>query len=232
MRILVIGLGGIGKVLTPILARYLNYSHPQTSLHLIDGDHYESGNKTRQEFTQLGNKAEVTAQELEPKFKMLRIQAHPEYIHDGNIYRLITEEDIVFLCVDRHTVRREVSDRCEDLSNILLISGGNELTDGAIQVYHRKNAFDLTLPLANEFHPEITEATGLNPAEESCEDLINRNSEPQLLFTNAMAAILMLNAFYRYVQKNEIGYDEAYFDILMNRVRPVQRSNHKEVIDE
>src|SRR5438874_13769719 len=65
LDITVIGLGGIGSWLAPILARYLEHRPgPRSRMTLIDGDVYEGPNGARQNFTGFGNKARKTAEEI------------------------------------------------------------------------------------------------------------------------------------------------------------------------
>jgi len=224
MKVKVIGIGGIGCQLLLTLCRYLNYT--QESLRgavitLVDGDSFEPANSSRQAFVRPGNKASSAASLLSEMFPSLAIRAEGVYINPKNCYSILQEGDIVFLCVDNFQTRHLVSERCQDLENVLLISGGNELEDGNIQVYLRRDREDLTLPLANEFHPEIEEPADKHPEELGCAEAVE--SIPQLLFTNNAVATAMLNAFYQYVATGNIEYDEVYVDIRTNQFRPVMR---------
>ena len=52
----VIGLGGVGSILSERLCRFLNYAKDLTAeILMVDGDEYEQKNFERQEFTRLGN---------------------------------------------------------------------------------------------------------------------------------------------------------------------------------
>ncbi len=227
MKIKVIGIGGIGCSLLPVLARFLNFSYSNIELTLIDGDDYEEKNRDRQPFSRLGNKAEVTVEKLGEEFSQIFFRTEPKYVTEDNVFLLISEGDIIFLCVDNHATRKIVSDRCEELSDVVLISGGNELTDGNIQVYIREGGEDITLPLANSFHPEIQFPEDENPEDLGCEQL--RESEPQLLITNNAIAALMLNAFFSHL-RGELKFDELYIDIITGRARPVCRSHQESAL--
>lgn len=220
MRCVLVGLGGIGSSLVDDLVRFLHYREDLCSSEvvLIDGDIYQPKNATRQRFTRLGNKALVTAERLADS--EMHVTPVAEYLTPANMASHLHDGDVIFLGVDRHQVRREVSDFCEDLKNVLLISGGNELTDGNIQVYHRVDGEDRTLPLTNAFHPEIEEATDGNPGVEGCDLLAE--SQPQLLFMNRSIATTMLNAFLAFLDRR-LDYDEVYDDILTNNRRQVVR---------
>jgi molybdopterin/thiamine biosynthesis adenylyltransferase len=219
-RVKMIGLGGIGGCLAPFALRYLNFAHPGCEVSFIDGDNYELRNRERQAFTELGNKADVTARRFRDEFPALTIIAHPVYVTEENIVSLIRDGDIVFMGVDNHATRKTLSDRAGELDNILLISGGNELTHGNVQVHLRVDGEDLTLPIANEYHPEIQQPGDRNPAELDCDE--NLTQLPQLLPMNLTIAACMLNAFYG-VTVHDRRYEEVYVDILTNDFRPVDR---------
>lgn len=211
--IAVVGLGGVGSVLVEKLSRFLNYSEEQEILlTLIDGDDYEVKNYTRQEFGRCGSKADIKAKELSFKFTRLSIEALKIFIDPLNVSSIIKNNQIVFLCVDNHKTRNIVSNHCKKLKDVILISGGNELTDGNVQIYVRKGGVDLTPDLCS-YHPEIESPTDKLPSEMSCEELAK--SEPQLFFANLGVATLMCWAFYRTVIKGILdNVSETYFDIL------------------
>ena len=97
LYISVIGLGGVGSILVERLCRFLNYSKDLTAeLLLVDGDEYEQKNYERQEFSRLGNKADIKATELEMKYNGLRFDAFEAFIDESNIEEVIKEGDIVF----------------------------------------------------------------------------------------------------------------------------------------
>lgn len=175
-------------------------------------------------FHRLGNKAEVSAEQMEGMFPNIIIRAVPSFFTEENSYELIQSGDIVFLCVDNHKTRCQVSDRFEELESGLLISGGNELTDGNIQIHCREGGEDITLPIANEFHPEIKYPGDENPGEVGCEELAK--SEPQLLGTNNHIASFMFCAFLAFLRK-EILPDEVYIDCLKLHATPKMRSGER-----
>lgn len=234
-RVIVIGIGGTGTALLPFLCRYLNYQQgpEHYQLFFVDGDSVESKNLLRQDFEdeearRRGNKAISKVNELAPKFFNLSIRPVPEYVTHRNIKGLVKNGDIVFLAVDRHPVRRLVSKHCEKLSDVILIASGNELTDGSVQIYIRKNGRNITNPLTT-FHPEIENATesespkDLSP-DENCELLAEQPGTEQILPTNALAGALMLINFWKVEQGlwEKLG-EETYFDILESSVVSVKR---------
>jgi len=211
MNIVIIGLGGIGSILCERIARYLTYSaEAGVKLLLVDGDEYEPKNFDRQDFTRMGNKAEVKAADLKMQFSRLNVSSYPAFVNDSNLAQVITEGSIVFLCVDNHKTRMIVSNYTNKLTDVTLISGGNDLIDGNVQIYIRKDGTDITPDLCS-YHPEIANPDDKLPEEMSCEELAE--SEPQLYFTNLGVATIMCWAFYNAVVKGEYERSEVYFDI-------------------
>ena len=211
MQITVIGLGGVGSILVERLSRFLNYTAEQDAdMLFVDGDAYELKNYERQEFSQMGNKAEIKMNDLALKFPNIKYDFYPAYINEANVVDVIKNDSIVFLCVDNHKSRKIINNYCRHLDNITLISGGNELTDGNVQLYVRREGKDLT-PHISAYHPEIENPDDKLPEEMSCEELAN--SEPQLYFTNLGVATLMCWSFYNAIMKEQYTASEVYFDI-------------------
>lgn len=211
MNILIIGLGGIGSILADQVARYLNYdpNFRDSTLTLLDGDSYETKNYVRQNFVDLGNKATSKYFDLISRFHNIKFAHMACFLTKLNI-DLLDKFDIIFMGVDNHKTRKLVSDYCKTLQNVILISGGNEYTNGSSQLYIRKEGKDLTPDLC-AYHPEIRNAIDKSPDELSCEELAM--STPQLLFTNLTAAMTMCWLFYNTVIRNDIKKSEVYFDI-------------------
>lgn len=219
-RVVVIGCGGIGSWLIPALARFMYYDQQSGwELVLVDGDEYTVSNATRQVFSKLGNKAEVTAQDLLVQFPELAISTVTAYVsvmnanvHEDHahlaipINEVVREWDWVFVCVDNHATRKLISDYAQTLNNVRVISGGNGYEDGNVQVFIRRKGNDVFPPLTKA-HPEIANPAEKAPYEMSCEELA-ATSSPQLIFTNMMAATIMSATFYaeltRQLKSNEV----------------------------
>jgi hypothetical protein len=198
-------------------------------LYLIDGDTYEPRNRDRMAFHTLGNKAVVTAQELAQEFARLTVLPIPTYVLPENIAELITVGDICFVMVDNHASRRLIATHCEHLSNIVLLSDGNDGMDaehtgtfGNCQLFVRRASVSLTNPLTR-FHPEITQPQDKAPYALSCGELIQAGAG-QLLMTNLAVASAMLNAFLGWLISDQPSYEEVYLDVLLGRVTPVRRT--------
>jgi tRNA A37 threonylcarbamoyladenosine dehydratase len=85
-KVKIIGVGGIGSYLVEPLARYLNFLNTSVEITIVDGDAYESKNKQRQQFSKIGNKAEVTVKDLSLKFPNILFKAQPVYIDKKKCY--------------------------------------------------------------------------------------------------------------------------------------------------
>lgn len=222
MEIKLIGVGGIGTALAPFLARYFQHNRSlKARITLVDGDAFEPENRARQEFARLGNKAVVKAEELARAFPSVPVRALAQFVAPDNIAAVVRAGDTVLLAVDNYATRRLVSKHCEGLDAVTLISGGNELTDGNVQVYLRRNGADASRPLTY-LHPEIENPADLLPTDAGCERLI-ATAAPQLLFTNLAVASAMLGALYAIIEQGQAPYDELYLDLPSGRQLPVRR---------
>ena len=211
MNIKIIGLGGVGSILAERLCRFLNYgSEIVSKITLVDGDSYEEKNYVRQEFSTFGNKSEVKAGDLEIQYPDLDLDVYPAFVNETTLSDVIKEGDTVFLCVDNHKTRMIVNNYCKNLKDVTLISGGNELTDGNVQTYIRRDNVDKSPDLC-AYHPEIANPDDKLPDEMSCEEL--SHSEPQLYFTNLGVATIMCWSFYNVVVRSQLEASEVYFDI-------------------
>lgn len=224
-KIKVVGLGGIGSYLVEPLSRYLSNEYKEIEITLIDGDSYETKNECRQRFSSLDNKAAVTATDLSPKFPNILFKAKRNYIDVDNVTTFIRENDIVFLCVDNHNTRKIVSDRCDELDNVTLISGGNEYTDGNVVIFRRVDGENVGKPLT-ELFPEIANPQDKHPSEveerNGCEAQVELN--PQLLFMNNTISAIMCNVYYT-LEQNRVNFEQVYTDILTQRSRPTPENN-------
>lgn len=211
MNIVIIGLGGVGSILCDNLSRYLNYSDLNAIVSLVDGDYYEAKNNERQTFIRLGDKASVKCGEMSGKFKNVTFIDFNAFVNEDNIGTIISEESIVFICVDNHISRKVISEYCSTLNNVTVISGGNEYTDGNVQLFKREGGKNVTATLT-EYHPEIDFPEDMSPEDMSCEEL--SKSDPQLLFTNLTVATIMCWMFYAIHQGKDVTkHGEVYFDI-------------------
>jgi len=213
-NITIVGLGGIGSILSNVISKFVSNKMQNDeiniNLNLIDGDEYEIKNKDRQEFSRYGNKAESKMNELKEKYFNINFKDYNLFIDEENISKIIKNEDVVFLAVDNHKTRKIVSDYATNkLEDVIIISGGNELEDGNVQLYVKKGGKEIT-PSLTDYHPEIKNPVDKHPNEMSCEEL--QNSEPQLYFTNLGVATYMAFTFYNVLNDN-YNFSEVYFDM-------------------
>lgn len=214
IHVKVIGIGGTGGCLmsTNLLPRYLAFQREeQFDITLIDGDRFEARNLARQAFQEQGNKAEVKARELRREFPQLTIWAVPAYVTPKNVAQIVEEGDIVLLAVDNHKTRLLVSQRCQELTDVTLISGGNFLVEGNAQVYTKRKGKNLTNPIET-FHPEIRNPEDHNPGEDPDCLLQVAEGEPQLVITN-MAAALSMACYLFQILEGEQPAEEVNFSI-------------------
>jgi hypothetical protein len=226
-----VGLGGVGGIVARYLAVFLAACEAELRLVLIDGDAFEDKNAARMVFARLGNKAAVLRDAL---LRVLggtpvTLVAVEQFLGPENLARLIGEGDVVLLCVDNHATRRLVDEHCARLSDVTLISGGNDGVEpeqglrgtwGNVQVRLRRDGLDKS-PTLGAFHPEIAQASERPPGsapQEHCTEQVA--SVPQILFANLAVASCMLNAFWA-LTCGELRYSEVGFDILEARARPV-----------
>ena len=100
---------------------------------------------------------------------------------------------VVFVCVDNHKTRYEVSRYAEEFDNIVVINGGNEKTTGNVTIYERRDgvALDPNLP---DVYTEITPDADLRPDEtDPCTHVSPKHD--QVAVTNNIVAALMLKVF-------------------------------------
>ncbi len=219
-RVVLIGCGGIGSQLLLPLCRYLGHRpEPRPILVLVDGDVFEAPNRSRQLVPDgaLGsNKAEALAQLA--RDHGLAVQVVPAAIDDANVGHLVRERDLILLAVDNHPTRALVDRHLARLDNATLISGGNDETDGNVQLVRRRDGFSVDGHLV-EIHPEIGEATATEVATgDGC--LANLAERPQLVVTNLMVAAAMLNALWAMIETGSVPYSEVYLDVVANTARP------------
>jgi molybdopterin/thiamine biosynthesis adenylyltransferase len=217
-NVIIVGLGGIGSHLLRTLLMYINSREDREEfvITLADGDKYEENNANRQDFiaAMVGmNKADAQRLRCSKNYPKLNIAVVDTFIGPKNVAEIIPEGSVVLSCVDNNFCRAVLSKRVQELNNGVLISGGNELEDGNVQVFERHNGVNLGMTI-EERHLEILEDTTGDRSEMSCEELSNLPSGGQVMFANNAAATIMGNLFYTHFNGKEIGnITDIYFDI-------------------
>jgi len=195
----VIGCGGIFYRLVTILAENSAYMKDAPKrVALMDGDKFEEKNILRQGITpnDVGrHKVDFWSERVKRRFPDLNVRAIPEFLVPGNVKDIIQDRSLVILAVDNHATRLLTSRRCQELSDVILISGGNELRDGNVQRYVRLGGRSRTAPI-EDVHLEIREPKDKNPGELSCEARLALPGGEQQAETN-MAVALYTAWFFR-----------------------------------
>jgi molybdopterin/thiamine biosynthesis adenylyltransferase len=192
---------------------------------LADGDVFTAGNRGRQRNGpgDVGiNKSTVHARRLLSLLPELRVRAVEQFISERNVSEILPEGSLILVCPDNHATRLVVSRRCQRLRTVAAVFAGNELSDGAIQVFIRRGGRNLHRPI-EQYHPEISAPRDRNPADLSCEELAARPGGGQLVSANLMAASLVVNAAFRLLEGEVPSYEEIYFDCVANRTRTRER---------
>ena len=213
MRIVIIGLGGIGGLLVNLVWKLCD--NPQNELILIDGDEFELGNMPRQYFKKIGNKAECWTKMIADFCPTCKLVSVPKFYPDFKI----EERDAVLIGVDNHYVRRLINEDCKRLRNITVISGGNELIDGNAQFFVIKDGIKVAGDFLDTYHPEIAKAELEKKKEEGCD----RRPEPQFLVTNNLVVSAMVNILWAILNGNLPKYSEVYVDAEKNQMMPIFR---------
>ena len=130
---------------------------------------------------------------------------------------MIRDGDVVLLAVDNHWTRFVVDRHLAGLQEVTLISGGNDETDGNVQLVRRRNGEFVDGSLA-EIHVEIGRATPEEfAARNGCERQVEER--PQLVVTNLMVASAMLNCLWAVLVRGSVSYSEVYLDVIANAMR-------------
>lgn len=172
-RVAMIGAGGIGCHLGPMLAILFD-------LTLVDGDTYEPKNNSRQfpALKSTENKAQVLASILQAQ-TVQDVQFVPEYLKGVEIINkdAFKGVDLIIGAVDNNKSRRIIAELC-DLLDIPAILGGNDELHGEAHLYWpgHYSCFE-------HFPFEDNE-----PAPFDCNADQTIEERPQTVFANIMAA--------------------------------------------
>ncbi len=230
----IVGLGGVGSIVARYGAMLLASlaREENVRLVLIDGDAFEPKNAGRMFFSDCGNKAAVTCDELLDRFADTRLTLVPieEYVTEENVDRLVHDGDVVLCTVDNHATRKLLSDFCSRrLDDVVLISAGNDGvgpdstgrfrrgTYGNCQVYVCRGGEDAS-PSLTQYHPEIESPADRLPTDKSCTEALE--STPQLLLANLAAASACLNAMALHLA-GALHYSELAFDVADGLMQPL-----------
>jgi molybdopterin/thiamine biosynthesis adenylyltransferase len=229
---ILVGAGGTGSFLFLPLLRYLENYHAQLeddfTLTVIDGKEVAASKLSRQMFfgRHAGNpKATALIEQYEADPSV--VIAVPQYLGPRNITG-IGERAVVLIAADNFPVRARIEKRCKTLQNVAIINGGNEMTDGSLQLYIRANGEDITPPLS-QGHPEILRNDKRDPASLSCDQIAELPSGEQTIIANMMSATAMLNGLRRLHDWESTSHapfppgEEVFFDLNTFAMRATTR---------
>lgn len=229
INVVIVGVGGIGGwLVNPVGALLSTIPSSYSRLTLIDGDHYERKNISRQFLAGDGigeSKSFKHASFVRERYPNVYVINYDDYLTEDNAVSLIPNDSIVISCVDNHATRRILSLHCTTLKNVVLISAGNDEWDGNVQTYVRLKGRDLSPPITAR-HPEIEHPVDLSPSAMSCEQRIAHGST-QTLAANFMAASLVLSAFVGILNSPPGWYEEVYFDTRRSATRSINHYERK-----
>ena len=199
---LVIGAGGTGGHLIPLLARLLTY-HPAASgpITIYDGDAFEPHNAERQPCS-------IEAAGL-PKAEWMRqlcaqqgleVQAQASYVNSSTLRRFLRQADgtpLIIASVDNDATRKMCLDILEEAgSDFFFVTPGNAGADDPLQAirgnvlwYGRVAGQTYGINPALVF-PNIETPQDAIPRDGGC--MLQQASSPQLVTANALAATLTL----------------------------------------
>jgi len=234
--VIVIGCGGIGYYLAEPLVRFIEHLHTSfafakdTDVYLVDPDIIETKNAARQfgPKTVGKNKAAALADLVAERVGPKHVALHPV----GSAFSPRTvagfrkwfwkEGITVLVCVDNHPTRLLVQEEASKLNEVTVITGGNDVTDGQVQIYAKHQGKEM-FPRIDHVHPEMKDAPGRFPDQISCTEQIQET--PQILWTNMAVALAMGCAFMAHT--NEVLYDGEVNEILID----VEKYESKAVIN-
>lgn len=191
-----IGAGGTGSILLPLLRGYLS-TYEKTSgeasqITVIDGKEVGAEKLDRQMFEGRyagSNKAEALVEQYKGSSTVMI--AVPYYLNDKNI-EAIENGDVIIIAADNFPVRARIEKYAQTLNDITVLNGGNEMSDGSLQIYVRRDGKDVTPPLS-QGHPEILTDDKRDPAALSCEQIAALPSGEQTIIANMASAMAILN---------------------------------------
>ena len=241
----IVGVGGTGGYVLQQVARLLYSLKEQgrriPSVLLCDGDVVKQKNLLRQYFLEQDvgrKKAEVLAERYSRAYG-IDIAAYPEYLTAETNLKEIGVEDgsIVVGAVDNGSTRRLLHEKLHQWRHIVYVDCGNSAVtvpndpnhidryqlaaiknsgwEGQVVVGVRANGRDV-LPFPGEVFPDLIEPDQL-PTEVSCGEVVVSN--PQRLFTNLMAATMVLLYLHTMLVDGMILHHRKFFEARKGWIR-------------
>jgi molybdopterin/thiamine biosynthesis adenylyltransferase len=183
-KILIVGAGGIGCVLAPMLCRLAN-------IVIMDKDNYEPGNAGRQ-FPALmseGNKAQILADYLSPT-TLNTVEHIADYFRDATAFNEDATRDVemIFAAVDNNASRKVITEVAEAYG-IPAILAGNEHAHGEAHLF---------LPEVHDPFKHF-EFTFKEPPPWACNAPETLEEYPQTAIANQLAAGCAMHLYLSYL---------------------------------
>lgn len=240
-KIVVVGTGGTGGILSGKLARYI---YGKTSnlanldyyeLILIDGDRVEEKNIARQPFSKddIGRYKADCLQEAYKEFFDINCTSNTDFIDDCDEFSKICKYTkkfsssytvkrhlIIIGCVDNHRARQTM-DKFFYLADvpanndILYIDSANEFDWGTV-ICGYKDHEGIKIPPRSFFFPDILKSKEKKASELSCGEV--NVSAPQHFATNEQAALLCFTAIINFMENDKIIDGVTYFNVFDNAI--------------
>lgn len=245
----IVGMGGVGSFLMAPLSKVMIDGRLGVNrvcdLTLVDGDSYETKNMSRQFFPSVCNGMnKATAQKLVLNTLFpssgVAVVAHPVYITTPNVSTLFPVHNnghVLVSLVDNHACRallsHMVSIRAALGQNILLITGGNEVTDGSVGIQGFWQGISVGVDLLAR-HPEVSTVTEGSREGLSCLEISLLPGGEQTMEANMMVAMLVYSLLLR-IGSEDMSWISKTKDIYFNTnppgVRTVLRDEEEESPD-
>lgn len=218
-----IGAGGTGThLIAPALA-YLESHHRDLGTEwqyvIIDGDAFDSGNLSRQLFDPsyvATNKADSMAQ-MYNRYPTIPV---PRFIGRDDLQTMFSDGDVVFICADNHSIRALVQERALELQNATVINAGNEMYDGTVQLFVRRDGVNQTPPITF-LHPEIVYIGAEDRQPMSCQQVATMPGGGQSILANQQAANWMMAALFQLHTNPTLAWTELNYDLMTNTVHHI-----------
>lgn len=198
-RIAVIGCGGTGSYLVPVLMKAVPNGSVIT---LHDGDEFDEGNLDRQLFSSedIGKNKAVALRDL---YKAAFIEAIPDFLTRA---QELEEYDFVFACPDNHVARMKVLDAA-DKYEIPVVICGNEF-NSASAMFYTASWKGTALDPRVRYPDMLTDSSG-DPTSHSCTGEAAVSAPQLVIANNASAAFaVQLMYFWQTVMTKELYEDE------------------------
>lgn len=190
MNTIIIGCGGVGSWLVPVITRLLNR---EDTITLIDGDKLEAKNLDRQLFD-ASDIGEYKAQALATRYGC---EFRNSWYNAGTMQH--SKRDVLFVCVDNHPARIAALEAC-DRYGCRCIIAANETHSAEAYYYQPDWCGERMDPRV--YYPEMVTDKSGDPraAAIGCTGDAQRQN-PQLATANFTAAALALNLYVVWIQE-------------------------------